>query len=399
LGWWVWADSGLLLLSPLAVVTLALLFFMPVGRTRRLRVGEISERVDERDIMFAREEYLPGTEHYGQYYAMRPENKTVDDRLRELPELLEPGGRFYDPVRSMAVADVFRVIEGMLSDVDGDVSRERVETDPDATSREIKNMTLGLGANEVGIARLDPMFVYSHVGRGPEPWGQPINNNHRFVIAFSLEMDYWKVEEAPDIGITEETAGQYLNGALISIALARHIRGLGYPARAHIAGSNYQIMLPPVAHAAGLGELGRIGYLMSPRYGARIRLGAVTTDIPLISDHPRGFGVQDFCAKCCKCAVNCPSGAIPLGDPVEVRGVWKWPLNMEKCLRYWRLIGTDCGLCMKVCPYSHPPTFLHNLVRAGIRRSAVARTLSVWGDDLLYGPEVRTARDFRSEQD
>jgi epoxyqueuosine reductase QueG len=135
--------------------------------------------------------------------------------------------------------------------------------------------------------------------------------------------------------------------------------------------------------------LGRMGYLISPEYGARIRLGAVTTDLPLVADQPISFGVQDFCDKCLKCAVNCPSAAIPQGSATMSNGVMRWPLNVEACIRYWRLVGTDCGLCMKVCPYSHPPTLVHNLVRTGLKRSAFARTVSVWGDDLFYGRKVR----------
>jgi reductive dehalogenase len=254
----------------------------------------------------------------------------------------------------------------------------------------IKEVVTAVGACEVGVAKLNPMHVYSHVGRGPENWGEPIENTHKYAVVFTLEMDYDQVSEAPRLGITEESAFQYLRGAQISIALARYIRGLGYPARAHISGSNYQIMLPPVAHDAGLGELGRIGYLMSPNFGPRIRLGAITTDMPLVPDKPVSFGVQDFCTKCLKCAANCPSGAISDGDKTSVRNVEKWQLDIEKCIHYWRAIGTDCGLCMKVCPYSHPPTLIHNLVRQGIRRSSIARTLSVWADDLFYGRKNRT---------
>jgi ferredoxin len=75
-----------------------------------------------------------------------------------------------------------------------------------------------------------------------------------------------------------------------------------------------------------------------------------------------------------------------------VRGVEKWPLRVEQCLRYWRLAGTDCGLCMKVCPFSHPPTLVHNIVRAGVRRSSFARTVSLRGDDLFYGRNVNYPR-------
>jgi reductive dehalogenase len=286
------------------------------------------------------------------------------------------------------VEAVFDRIGSLTTAVDGEVAPRQVAVNPEGITAEIKALITGWGADEVGVTRLDPMFVYSHVGRGPERWGTPIENRHAFAIAFTLEMDYACVEAAPELDITEETARKYLLGAEISIRLAAHIRSLGYPARAHIAGSNYQIMLPPVAVQAGLGELGRFGYLISPRFGARVRLGAVTTDLPLVPDKPVAFGAADFCEKCRKCAVNCPSGAIPTGKRTPVRGISKWPLKVEQCLYYWRLVGTDCGLCMKVCPFSHPPTLVHRLVRAGIRRSSFARQVSAWGDDLFYGKKA-----------
>ena len=369
----------------IGVAVLALAYYLPIGRRSSIQIDDAGERVDERDVIFAREDYHPGTIEHEQYYTMRPENLAIDDRIRALPELLEPGGRYYDPVRSKRLEAVFDVIEGLSYRVDGETESPPLKPDPARMTREIKKLATSLGADAVGIARLNSRYVYSHVGRGPEPWGSEITNNHKYAIVFALEMDYWKVETAPRLPMTVESALQYLRGSHISISLAHYIRSLGYPARAHVAGSNYQIMLPPLAHDAGLGELGRSGYLISPVFGPRMRLGAVSTDLPLITDSPIRFGVQDFCEKCLKCATNCPSGAIPKNAKSWVRGVEKWPLNVEKCIRYWRLIGTDCGMCMKVCPYSHPPTFVHGLVRAGIRRSAFARWISVIGDDVLYG--------------
>lgn len=379
---WVLAVLGLVVAVP------ALLYILPFGSISRLGVGSIRARVDERDVMFAREEYRSGTDKYRTYYAMRPEHRAVDDKLRQLPELLAPGGRFYDAVESREIDVMFDAIRGIAAQVDGSVNPRRIAVDPASMTAAIRNLTRRLGADEVGAARLNPMWVYSHVGRGPEPWGTPIENTHAFAIMFTLEMDYQSVEAAPRLAITRETALQYMRGAWISVALAAYIRSLGYPARAHIAGSNYQIMMVPVAQDAGLGELGRIGYLISPRFGARIRLGGVTTDLPLALDSPIAFGVQDFCSSCLKCARNCPSGAISKRDKTNVRGVEKWPLAMERCLHYWRVIGTDCGLCMKVCPYSHPPALLHNFVRASIRHSAFARNVSVWGDDFFYGRKM-----------
>jgi formate hydrogenlyase subunit 6/NADH:ubiquinone oxidoreductase subunit I len=378
-----------LLVPVLAVLMPGLLFFLPIGPKETLCVRASDERFDERDVIFAREEYQPGTAKYETYYKMRPEKQAIDDRIRHLPELLAPGGRLYDPKLSAQIDQLFEQLETLTTEVDGGSAPQvKSMTAADATNM-VKTETLRLGAGSVGIATMDQRYVYSHVGRGPEPWGEPIENDHSFAIAFTVEMEYDMVETAPQLAITEETANRYLEAAKISIELANQIRKLGYRARAHIAGSNYQIIMPAVAYQAGLGELSRMGYLITPEFGPRVRLGAVTTNLPLIPDQPREFGVQDFCSKCKRCAVNCPSAAIPDGDRRWVRGVHKWQLNIERCLSYWRGVGSDCGICMRVCPYSHPGSLAHTLVRAGIFRSAFARTISVYGEDLLYGRKLR----------
>jgi ferredoxin len=393
-----WAIPDWLLVVATAVVwMLGLLYFLPLGPPTAMALDTASERVDERDTMFAREEYQPETPRYREYYERHPEFKPADDRLRRLPKLLAPGGRYHDPARAEQIRAVFRATKALTTQVDGEVAARKTAESAVALTEEMKDQVLRLGAAEVGVARLDPMFVYSHVGRGPEPYGQPIDLPHRFAIAFTLEMDYERVRHAPDLPITEESATQYLRGAHIAVSVARQIRALGYSARAHISESNYQVMLPPVAQAAGLGELSRMGYLISRKLGARVRLGAVTTDLPLVPDEPVAFGVQDFCTICLKCAENCPSAAIPTGGKTSIRGVDKWQLDEVRCLHYWRVAGTDCGLCMRVCPYSHPPTTLHNLVRGAIARSALARRLSIWADDFFYGRCVFVKRAKRSE--
>jgi reductive dehalogenase len=390
-GYYYFFDFSVILLSipPAFAILAAVLFFAPDGKISAIEINDSDERVDERDIMFAREEYKPGESKYKEYYAAKPQYKEIDDKIRDLPRLLRPGGKYYDPIRSRYIDLIFESVENLTDEVDGEISADREEVEAVEITKSIKKSVLEMGVGDVGIAPLNQNYIYSHIGRGPEKWGSEIVNNHKYAIVFTLEMDYDHVEEAPKLSITEESAMRYLQGAHISVEIARYIRGLGYPARAHIAGSNYQIMLPPVAYDAGLGELGRLGYIISPRLGPRVRLGAVTTDLPLIADKPTNFGVQDFCRKCLKCAVNCPSGAIPYGDKTEERGVKKWRLNIEKCIRYWRILGTDCGLCMKVCPYSHPPTFFHNIVRKAIPRSETARWLSINGDDIFYGRKTK----------
>ena len=389
----VWASVFIFLKDNQLVLSLiielfllsVLFFFAPIGKSKSLKISNSSEQVDERNTMFAREEYTAGTEKYNLFYEMYPEHKETDDKLKKLPKILEPGGKFYNPDASKKVKKIFDEIKSLTTKVDGTVDTTKENKSPEEFTAYFKKLILEMGADEIGVAGIDQRYIYSHVGRGPEKWGSPIINNHKYALVFTVEMAYENVEQAPDVPIILESADKYFESANISIEVAKIIRSLGYPARAHISDSNYQAILPPLAYFAGLGELGRMGYLISSKYGPRIRIGAITTDLPLIPDKPISFGVQDFCKKCKKCSDNCPSKAIPDGDKTIVRGVEKWQLNIEQCIYYWRLAGTDCGLCMKVCPYSHPSTFVHNVVRAGTRRSSFARSVSVWADNLFYG--------------
>ncbi len=374
--------SWLVLLA--GVVFLLLSFFYRPSKPR-LVVKPSKERFDERDVIFARADYRPGTPQYEQYYSLHPEKKELDDWIRSLPQLCEKGGLFFHRLNSPICTAEFDFLEKLLELVDGEVAPERVQLSPEEATRRLKGLALYLGADLVGVAELEERDFYSYVGRGPEEWGSPIEVKHRFGLVFALEMDWNMVSCAPKVPAVVETGKQYVRAAVISIIIANYIRSLGYSARAHIAGSNYQAILPAVAYKAGLGELGRIGILVTERFGPRVRLGLVTTDLPLIPDGPRPFGLMDFCEFCRKCARVCPSRAIPSGGKVEVRGVVKWQLDYERCYTYWRKIGTDCALCLYACPYSKPSNLFHNLVRKYASLSRFARKVCLLADDIFYG--------------
>jgi epoxyqueuosine reductase QueG len=132
--------------------------------------------------------------------------------------------------------------------------------------------------------------------------------------------------------------------------------------------------------------------LMTPEQGPRVRLGVVTTTLELVADERiPDETVIDFCTFCQKCAQNCPSKSIPCDDRQEIDGALRWRIDPESCFLYWNVMGTDCGICMKVCPYSHPNTAPHNMLRWGIARSGFIRRGALWLDDLFYGkrPERR----------
>lgn len=140
-----------------------------------------------------------------------------------------------------------------------------------------------------------------------------------------------------------------------------------------------------------------MGLLITPEKGPRARIVVVTTTCELIPDGYTPDGsVLDFCTICQKCAASCPSRSIPFGDRQVSNGALRWQIEPESCFEYWATVGTDCGRCMTVCPYSHPDTFYHDLVRWGIHHSGAFRRLAIAGDDLLYGvrPKPKQAPDF-----
>ena len=387
------ALAGIVFPVSLAAFILVVLAISAGPRPRSvMRLHQIPERIDERDVIFARFDLNPESPHYSAYYARRPDLKEVDDRIRALPDLFSPEHMAQDPVLQTLGEAEFSFLEHQLSIVDGQVGGMRWEGSAEISTGMVKSVVKYLGADQVGISRLAPEDIYSHVGRGPEAYGEEIINDHSFAISFTVEMQFPMIQHAPQTRVIVETAKQYVEAARISIILADFLRRLGYAARAHIAGSNYQALLVPAAWRGGLGELGRIGMLMTPHFGPRVRLGLVTTGIPLITDLPITFGAQRFCEICRKCAANCPAQAIPRGDRVFENGVEKWVIDREACYRYWRKVGTDCARCVYVCPYSKPANAFHDSIRAVASRSALAQRLLSRGDDFFYGKAPRVRR-------
>ncbi len=379
--------AGLLLLG----AALLVVWLLPIGRSLA-GSGRPARRIDERDIMFARARLRLGTREYESYYAMRPENRKGDDVMRSLPGLLSPDAQRADPIAFASAEASFAVTEALRHEVDGPVAPVRRAAPPPEMAAVVKRMALYHGARDVGITEVRPYHVYTHVGRGTGEYGEPIRLEHRWAIAFTVEMDYSVMRSAPDAAVVMESARQYVASAKVAVQLAAMIRAIGYPARAHIDG-NYRVIAPLVARDAGLGEIGRIGILMTPQLGPRVRLGVVTTDLPMLADPPgEDLSVVDFCTQCRKCAENCPTRSIPFGEREPIDEGYRWRIDAESCFRYWCVVGTDCGRCVTVCPYSHPNSPAHNLVRWAIRRSGAARRLLLRMDDLFYGRRPRPRR-------
>ena len=345
---------------------------------------ERAERVDERDTMFARMTRKPGTPQYEEYYSRRSDLKFVDDRLSRMIPLMQPGSLYYDPEVCGEADRYFEEIRDIRID-HGLVDRLKavVLGAPDLTQG-IGRILLELGAVAVGCTALDELFVYTHKGRFDEDYGKPIALDLPSVVVFLVEMDFHAMQEAPRAETLRESARQYRRAAAAALAAAATLEACGHRAKAHYD-ARYDVILPPLAVAAGLGEMGRNNILIANRYGSRVRIGAVTTDAPVTHDRAVSLGANAFCLICRKCADNCPSYALSLAGGEFIRGVQKWPTDVERCYQYWRRAGTDCGICMAVCPFSHPDTRLHNAVRWVVRRTSRFNRALLFLDDLVYG--------------
>jgi epoxyqueuosine reductase len=145
----------------------------------------------------------------------------------------------------------------------------------------------------------------------------------------------------------------------LCLKLSDYLRSRGYHAQVH-DGSDCSGPYIPMFVAAGLGQLGANGQLLSPHFGSRSRLMLVTTDAPLTYDEPVDYGIHKFCQQCQVCVNRCPGRAIPR-DKVLWRGVERNKLIYERC-RPVMVTYHGCAVCMIVCPiqrYGMKPVMEH----------------------------------------
>ena len=374
-------------------------------------VGSL-ERYDERNSVFSRERLAPGSPEEIAYHAEHPELIEIDCQIAQFIQQSEdPTSSKVDQILSAYYQAVFGGIASLaLPDaVDGPIASHRLKASPVELTRRIKDLARRLGADMVRVGPLNPAWVYSHRGTPPffadyrsnAPhftgvpksytglnWGDPIHITHRHAVSLAFRQDDSLIRTSPSVVSDLETGRVYARSALLAVELARYIRGLGWPARAHHM-RNYGVLLVPVAVDAGIGELGRCGYAMNPEFGTNFRLACVTTDLPMAPDEQRSLGVQEFCSRCNRCAVNCPPRAISRGDPVIVRGVRKWRINAEKCLLYWGRVGAACGICQVSCPWSKPSTLFHRAVGKAAVSFPSLHPFLLRADDWVYGRKYR----------
>ena len=249
-------------------------------------------------------------------------------------------------------------------------------------TKKIRVIAAYAGADKVGITKIDDRWLFNSVclnGLDPGPpdikhivrkeVDQPKETETEFVLPSSVQYAVVIINVQPraltqigpsSIPSVASTNQGYAQGGLTAVALAQAIRSLGYVA---IPCMNSTAMSVPLAIDAGLGELGRLGYLVTPEWAPHVRIDKVLTNMPLKPDRPINFGVTEYCTECGICAVECPSGAIcpdkkrsylppPSAAPCGNPGALKWYVDGKKCSRWWAESGAPCSNCMNVCPYT-----------------------------------------------
>ncbi len=188
----------------------------------------------------------------------------------------------------------------------------------DSLTDEIKTLALDLGADLVGIA---PAERYAEAPIEMSPQGHLPGATCVVVIAIHHP------DAAIEIGGNEhpQKMGPYgIQGAMntklecISFQLARRLEDLGHNVVA-IPATNVWRFRPyknipesfapdlsdiHAAAAAGLGEIGYSGLLLTPEYGPRQRFCCLVTDAPLTPD-PLYHGPA-LCDMCGQCVEHCP---------------------------------------------------------------------------------------------
>jgi reductive dehalogenase len=343
-----------------------------------------------------------------EYYEQHPEDRELDTLMVEeiFPKLRQDMQEYGDQYKlAVAWADAMFAVgpdrpEGPPEVADfpqpdriGRVPEQAKMKDPAKTSDLIKKVAHEFGSTLVGIAKLNHDWVYMHPlpGRGFEDVDEPLEvpAHWQYALVIGTPMSWDPMYANPNYGTSSDA---YARSRVIATRLAAFIKALGYPARTHIPGNSYELMVPPIAIDAGLGEQGRHGVMITPELGCNIRPAVVTTNLPLQPDKPIDFGVQDFCRYCKVCAENCPSGAIPFGDKDEVRGYRRYKIDTAKCLNFWNsnLGSMGCRICIAVCPYTRKANWLHKLalkLSANDPTGLSERTLTVMHKAFYEGPD------------
>ncbi len=216
----------------------------------------------------------------------------------------------------------------------------------------LKEKLIELGADLVGFSKLEKSPIS----------GQP---NLTFAVTVAVKLPD-SVLKTIDSRPSQEYFHEYrsANALLDRITFlgCRFIENLGYNAFPIAASqstsddkSSYRGIFSHKTGAvlSGLGFIGKSGLFVSAKYGSKVRLATILTDLELKVELPL---VRNGCGNCDKCVIACPAGAIS-GKTYQIGMQREEFFSAEKCsnnMKKYKDVGRGavCGICIKVCPYN-----------------------------------------------
>ena len=207
-------------------------------------------------------------------------------------------------------------------------------------------MAQGMGVDLVGVAPIDRFASF-----GPQASPLAIQPQTRSVIVLGFSIPRGSLQGL-ELGTAGYTLGMGVPGAVAletTYQLCRRLENEGWEATPMFqqAGDlrgqgvavapdkpepNVILEFDFAAHAAGLGEVGRGKWLLTPQFGPRQMLTIILTDAQLQPDAPFAGSVCDHCGAC---AAACPAHALDAerlhpAPLCEGEAAW-YPLHIESC--------------------------------------------------------------------
>jgi len=367
----------------------------PIDEKTGFDVNEEFERFDQRYDIYCRSDWDPeiqsknATDFFAGYYMPNARARKADGFSQLDYAIRNASWHVSNVIRDLRRESDDRK-EGFL---DTFTAHEEGWAEPypfesaEAATENLKRAADVMGIGLLGVCEYDERWIYT--GRYSEKTqeSKPVDIPEDLpnVIVIAEPMDFGLTETVPSALSGSATGIGYTHDTVVLLMLTQYIRNLGYRA---VASMNDSALAIPLAVQAGLGEVGRHSMLITEKYGPRLRLGKIFTDMPLVIDEPKQFGVREFCDICQRCSSACPPKAIPAGEPSReacsvsnLKGILKWTTWAEKCFKFWAGQNSDCSICIRVCPYNRDfSKWCNRLWRrlAGTRLRGLMLRLDVW---------------------
>lgn len=279
------------------------------------------------------------------YYQM----KEIEDKLRndvmERTQQLDPEA-LKKPAMDLTMMSYY---SGILTEAEVSIDslqppqgEKLIEIDETFISR-LKERAHSLGITEIGFCEVPNSAVFKE---------NKIVYSHAIVCL--QEMKKEEIKQAPGNAAGYETMRVYVELGKAINELSRWIADSGVPTQ---PGHPYrgQTLYPKLAVKANLGFQGKSGLLITPKYGSRVRIGAIyvpISNLPVSKQTSYDWG-SNFCDRCNRCLRSCPGQAI-YDTPIKTK-YGNTCIDNTKCFPHF-FIDMGCSVCIKVCPFNEKIT-------------------------------------------